>query len=130
MDLIEDLGIQENVGLLRGYQSDETLNSYMRTNQATVFPYISHPAHEVFGASGAARIAMANALPVITSSVNHFSDLPTIKADSPEEIALALEKLFLHAEERETQINNQINYLNENTWENVALQYISLFERA
>jgi glycosyltransferase involved in cell wall biosynthesis len=128
MDLVSELGIEENVALIRGFQSDETLDSYLRTNQVTVFPYISHPDHEVFGASGAARLAMAKALPVITSSVNHFSDLPTIKADSPEEIASALEKLFSDPITRENQINNQIDHLNENTWENVALRYISLFE--
>ncbi|MFT2588457.1 hypothetical protein, partial [Escherichia coli] len=85
MCLIDELGIQENVALIRGFQSEETLDSYLRTNQATLFPYISHPSHEVWGASGAARIAMAKGLPVVTSSVNHFSDLPTIKADSGEE---------------------------------------------
>lgn len=128
MNLINDLGMQENIALIRGFQSEETLDSYMRTNQATLFPYVSHPLHEVFGASGAARIAMSKALPVVTSSVNHFSDLPTIKADSPEEIAVALEKLFLDPVARKEQIEKQITYLNENTWENVALRYISLFE--
>jgi glycosyltransferase involved in cell wall biosynthesis len=128
MELVTELGVEENVAILRGYQSEETLDSYMRTNQATLFPYVSHPAHEVFGASGAARIAMAKGLPVVTSSVNHFSDLPTIKADSPEELAKALEDLFLNPAHREAQINKQISYLNENTWENIAKKYISLFE--
>lgn len=128
MCLIDELGIQENVALIRGFQSEETLDSYLRTNQATLFPYISHPSHEVWGASGAARIAMAKGLPVVTSSVNHFSDLPTIKADSGEEIAKALEILFSSPEEREKQILRQIEYLEENTWENIALKYVSLFE--
>ena len=128
MALAIDLGVQDNIAIIRGYQSEETLDSYMRTNQATLFPYISHPAHEVFGASGAARIAMAKGLPVVTSSVNHFSDLPTIKADSPEEIALALEQLFNDSKAKEAQIAKQISYLNDNTWENVALRYIKLFE--
>ena len=128
MDLVSELGLEENVAIIRGYQSEETLDSYMRTNQATLFPYISHPEHEVFGASGAARIAMAKALPVVTSSVNHFSDLPTIKADGPEEIAKALEDLFNNAVLRNIQVERQIAYLTDNTWENIALKYISLFE--
>jgi glycosyltransferase involved in cell wall biosynthesis len=82
----------------------------------------------VFGASGAARMAMSKGLPVVTSSVNHFSDLPTIKADSSEEIAAALEKLFTDPVAREAQINRQIEYLEENTWEKIALRYVSLFE--
>lgn len=128
MKLVEDLGVQENIALIRGFQSEETLDSYLRTNQATLFPYVSHPAHEVWGASGAARVAMAKALPVVTSSVNHFSDLPTIKADSPEEIAAALEKLFTDSKAREAQVNRQIEYLDETTWEKIAARYICLFE--
>jgi glycosyltransferase involved in cell wall biosynthesis len=128
MELVDRLDIRENVAILRGYQSDASLDSFLRTNQVTIFPYVSHPAHEVFGASGAARMAMSKGLPVITSSVNHFSDLPTVKADTPEEIAHALEILFTVPEAKELQIQKQISYLNDNTWEKVALRYIALFE--
>lgn len=128
MNLINELGIQENVALLRGYQSDEVLDSFLRTNQATIFPYVSHPNHEVFGASGAARMAMSKGLPVVTSSVNHFSDLPTIKADTPEDIAKALEKIFTSHQAKEKQLQIQIAYLNENTWEKIGQRYIDIFE--
>jgi glycosyltransferase involved in cell wall biosynthesis len=127
MNLVSELNITENVSILRGYQSDEVLDSFLRTNQATLFPYVSHPDHEVFGASGAARMAMARGLPVITSSVNHFSDLPSIKADSPEEIASALETLFIKPGVKEKQVQTQISYLNENTWEKIALRYAEIF---
>lgn len=128
MDLVDQLDIRENVAILRGYQSDATLDSFLRTNQATIFPYVSHPAHEVFGASGAARLAMSKGLAVVTSSVNHFSDLPTMKADTPEEIAAALELLFTNPQAKEEQIAKQISYVNENTWEKVALRHIAIFE--
>jgi glycosyltransferase involved in cell wall biosynthesis len=82
----------------------------------------------VFGVSGAARMAMSKGLPVITSSVNHFSDLPTIKADTPEEIAQALERLFTAPEAKKLQVQRQISYLDDNTWEKVALRHIALFE--
>jgi glycosyltransferase involved in cell wall biosynthesis len=127
MTLVNDLNITENVSILRGYQSDEVLDSFLRTNQATLFPYVSHPDHEVFGASGAARMAMARGLPVITSSVNHFSDLPSIKADTPEEIAAALETLFIIPGIKEKQVQTQISYLNENTWEKISLRYAEIF---
>lgn len=127
-DLIDRLNLQENVAILRGYQSDAVLDSFLRTNQATLFPYVSHPEHEVFGASGASRMAMSKGLPVITSSVNHFSDLPTIKADTPQEIAIALEKMFINPEAKQKQIQIQIDYLSENTWEKIGLKYVDLFE--
>lgn len=128
MDLVEELDVKENVAILRGYQSDATLDSYLRTNQATIFPYISHPAHEVYGASGAARVAMSKGLPVVTSSVNHFSDLPSIKADTPEEIAHELDKLFSVPGAKDAQIQKQLSYLDENTWEKIALKHIDIFE--
>ncbi len=128
MDMVASLGLQENVAILRGYQSEATLDSYLRINRVTVFPYISHPQHEVFGASGAARVAMSKGTPVITSSVNHFSDLPTIKADTPEEIAAQLEILFSDWKAINAQVEKQLNYINENTWEKVGLQYIKIFE--
>lgn len=128
MELAEKLGVQDNIAILRGFQSDQTLDSYLRTNQATLFPYVAHPNHEVWGASGAARIAMGKALPVITSNVNHFSDLPTIKANAPEEMARELEILFTNPTAREAQIQRQIEYLNETTWEKIALRYICLFD--
>lgn len=128
IDLIKELGIEENVALIKGYQSDETINSYLNTNKVSVFPYGSNPEHEVWGASGASRLAMSKGIPVISSSVNHFSDLPTIKADSPEEIAEALDKLFSDRKNIEIQLQKQMEYLIENSWENIALKHINIFE--
>lgn len=128
MDLIDQLDVRENVAILRGYQSDATLDSFLRTNQATIFPYVSHPAHEVYGASGAARMAMSKGLPVVTSSVNHFSDIPTVKADTAEEMADALDLLFSDPKAKQAQIEKQLSYVTENTWEKLALKHIAIFE--
>jgi glycosyltransferase involved in cell wall biosynthesis len=128
MSLAKTLNVQENIAIIRGFQSDETLDSYIRTNQAAVFPYVSSEEHMVWGASGAARYSMSKAIPVITSSVNHFSDLPTIKADTPEEMANALELLFNNDENKKTQIEKQLKYIEENSWEKIAIRYCSLFE--
>ncbi len=128
LDLVNELGVQENVALIKGYQSDETINSYLNTNKVSVFPYGSNPEHEVFGASGAARLAMSKGIPVISSSVNHFSDLPTIKADSPEKIAEELDRLFSDKKNIENQLQKQMEYLTENSWENIALKHIEIFE--
>jgi glycosyltransferase involved in cell wall biosynthesis len=125
--LVQDLSLHDNVGIIRGYQSDAALDSYMRTNQVVVFPYVSHPQHEVFGVSGAARLAMSKVVPVITTSVNHFSDVPTLKADTPQEIADALDRMFSNELARKVQVDAQLEYLNENTWEKVALKHARLF---
>lgn len=128
MELAKKLDIEENIALIRGYQSDQSLDSFLRTNQVAVFPYISHPEHEVFGASGAARLAMSKGIPVITSSVNHFSDLCTIKADTPQEIANELEKLFGNWSAIKHQVDLQSHYIEENSWEKVAQRHLHIFE--
>jgi predicted Zn-dependent protease len=50
-------------------------------------------------------------------------------ADSAEEIAQELEKLFTIPGAKEKQVQNQISYLNDNTWEKIGLRYIKLFEK-
>ena len=128
MRLTRDLGVEDNVALIRGFQSDESLDSYLRTNRAVVFPYVSHPDHEVFGVSGAARYAMSKNVPVVTTSVNHFSDVPTIKADTPEAIASALDSLFSSRVAWEKQVQKQTEYALANSWENVAKRFLEILE--
>ena len=128
MDLASKLDVKENIAIIRGFQSDTSLDSYLRTNKAVLFSYISDPAHEVFGASGAARLAMSKNIPVITSNVPHFSDLPTIKTDSPEDIAQKLDLLFTNKSFYKEQCLKQNEYIINNSWENIALKYVELFE--
>jgi glycosyltransferase involved in cell wall biosynthesis len=130
MKLVEELDLKDNVALIRGFQSNEVLDSFYRTNKAAVFPYLTDKLHEVFGASGAAREAATKNIPIITSSANHFSDLPTIKADTPEDIAMELDKLFSSKKAVEWQLDRQNKYLDANSWEKVAEKYIRIFERS
>lgn len=129
MELVEKLGIQENIGIIRGFQSEQSLDAYLRTNKVAIFPYVSHPAHEVWGASGAARFAMTKNIPIITSSVNHFSDLVSIKADTPEEMAQKIDDLFSNQSAIEKQLLIQDRYMNETTWTKVARKYLDIFEK-
>lgn len=128
MLLVEKLGLTKNVALIRGYQSTEVLDSYLRTNKAAVFPYVTSKGHECFGASGACPNAMTKDIPVITSRVHHFENLPSIKAETPEEIASELDKLFSSQEAVKAQVYKQNQYLSENSWQNTALKYIEVFE--
>lgn len=126
--LVHELGLQDNAAIIRGYQSDVALDSYMRTNQVVVFPYVSNKEHEVFGVSGAARMAMSKVVPVVTTNANHFSDVPTLKGDTPEEIADAIDRMFSNSLARKEQVAKQLTYLNENSWSQVALKHIQIFE--
>jgi glycosyltransferase involved in cell wall biosynthesis len=130
VDLTQELKIENNVALIKGFQSDISIDSYLRTNQVALFPYgVNDPNHEVFGASGAARLALSKNLPTVTSSIHHFSDLPTIKGDSPEEIAKQLDMLFSNKENIKKQVIKQNVYAESLTWDKIAQKYVSVFER-
>lgn len=129
IDLINKHKLNDNVAIIRDFQSDVVIKSFLKTNKIAVFPYMSNPNHEVFGASGAARLAMANNIPVITSNINHFSDLPTIKANLPQEISNEIDKLFSDYKIVEEQIKKQNKFIENNTWDKIALKYIEAFEK-
>jgi len=128
IDLIKELDVQENVAIIRGFQSDNIIDTCLRSNQVAVFPYLSVKGHEVFGSSGAARLAMAAGVPVISSNIPHFSDMPTIKIETPEQMAKELDKLFSNRELKIEQIKKQNNFIQENSWANIAKQYVAIFE--
>ena len=125
--LIDELGLVNHVGLVRGFQSDAVVSAYMRTNTACLLPYQSASIeHEVFGASGAARLAMAHGIPVITSTFHHFEDLPTIKANDEGGYAMELGKLFRSKAAREWQVKRQNAHIAANDWVSIAKRYHDL----
>lgn len=129
LKLIDRLDIKDNVSLLKGFQSDQVWDSFFRTNRVALFPYSSHPEHEVFGASGSARVAMSKGLPVVSSTIHHFEDIPSIKATGIEKMADEIDKLFSNSNAYQEQIKKQTDYLNQHTWEKMASRYIEVFEK-
>lgn len=128
MALVYKLNIQNNIAIIRGYQSDEVIDAYYRTNSVAVFPYESNPEHIVFGSSGAIRLAAAKGIPTISSNINHFSGFPSIRINNEQELADALDRLFESPILQKEQVERQNQYIKENSWDNVATQYIKVFE--
>ena len=126
--LIDQLGVQEQVGIVRGFLSDEVMDAYLRTNKVAVFPYMAEAQHKVFGSSGAARLAMSKGIPVISSTIPHFSDLPTIKIETAQQLADQLGALFDNPVVQQQQIDLQLKFIESNSWENVAKKVVALFE--
>lgn len=127
MELVDNLELQDNVSIIRGFQSDKIVEIFLRMNAACVLPYRSDPAHKVWGASGVARLAMSYGVPVISSHMQHFGDLPTVKCETPEEIAVELDKFFCSPNNVAWQLERQNKYLAENSWDIVAQKYIDVF---
>jgi glycosyltransferase involved in cell wall biosynthesis len=128
-ELIQDLDIGQNVALIRGYQSDASLDAYLRTNQLAVFPYVMNGEHTVYGATGAARLAMAAGTPTITSGVPQFDDCEGVcpRPTTPEALALEIKALFESKEARAAQVERQNRWLSDNSWDNAAQKHMDLF---
>lgn len=127
MDHIKKLNLTKHIAIIRGYQSDETLDSYLRTNKVALFPYIENGEHTVFGCSGAARVAMRSGIPTIVTSVPLFDDLEGTcpRPKNVAEICDAVRLLFTEANARK-QVELQNKFLTENSLENVAKRYTDI----
>jgi glycosyltransferase involved in cell wall biosynthesis len=122
---IKELGIEENVSLIRGFQADEVLESFFRTNKCAVFPYRENGEHTVLAVTGAARVAMTHGIPVVTSRVPFFSDLynACLQASSPEELVEQIKKAWADPKQF---VDRQDAFLRKNSWANVARMYLEV----
>lgn len=129
--LVRDLGIEDNVAIVRGFQSDQTLNNCLRSSRLAVFPYVTDPKNVVYGASGAIRIAMANGGPVIASSSRMFDDVEGVlpRPASPEALAAEIDLVFSDARHRQDVVDRAASYVRENSWAATAERYLSVLQQ-
>lgn len=128
--VIEELGLQEHVAAIRGFQPEAVIDTFLRVVRVAIFPYTSHPDHIVYGSTGAARIAMANGTPTITSTLPLFYDLKDIvpQINNAQELADALDKMFSDNKYYEELRQKEIQYVRDNSWEKVADKYLAVWD--
>jgi glycosyltransferase involved in cell wall biosynthesis len=127
MDMVNELGIQDHVALIRGFQSDEALDAFLRTNHVAIFPYIPNGDHTVYGCSGSARLAMCKGLAVVVSDVPLFDDLSGVcpRVSNVEEACDAIKDLFVEAKYK-AQLKTQNEFLLQNSWDISARRYLEI----
>lgn len=128
--LVQEKGISENVAIIRGFQKDEVIDTFLRTVKVAVFPYSSHPNHIVYGSTGAARIAIANGTPTVVSTLPLFSDLEGVvpRVEGPLQLAEEIDKLFSNKDYYNSVRDKGIQYVKDTSWEKVAKMYLSLIQ--
>jgi glycosyltransferase involved in cell wall biosynthesis len=99
---------------------------FLRLFKVAVFPYLVTEDNRVYGATGAARLAMATGTPTVVSESHLFDDLTGVspRPSSAEELADELGKLFNDSRYRDDMISTQSKYVNETTWDRVADMYL------
>ena len=130
--LVEELGIEENVGLIRGFLTDRQLDEALKTNQICVLPYKTRAEHDVFGSSGAAKVAMSHKIPVIVGNCHLFDDvkaagLPTVA--NAQEIADICHSIFEDWKVKKAIIDKQAQFCKDNNWKVTAQRYYDFMQR-
>jgi glycosyltransferase involved in cell wall biosynthesis len=127
---IEQLNLHDNAVIIRKFQTEQTVNHYLRTAKIAIFPYIVDPQNIVYGASGAVRVAMANGLPVIASEGHMFDDLQGILPRPHDHVSLAneIDKIFSDESCKNNLIKRIDNYIAANNWEITADRYLNLYQ--
>lgn len=128
---IERLGVENNVAIIRGFQSEQSLNNCIRTSRLVIFPYKTDPKNVVYGASGAVRIAMANGVPVIASSSHMFDDLSGVvpRPDHAQRLADEIDRVFSDGAYRQGILDRSSQYIKENHWDITADRYLGVFRK-
>lgn len=130
--IVDELSLRDNVTLQRGFFTDQEINNYLQTAKIAIFPYLTDSHNVVYGASGAARIAMANGAPVIASDSHMFDDLQGVisrpQAGNVDALAEEIEKVLLDEKYKQELLDRQYRYISENTWEITADRYKSFMQ--
>ena len=123
---VEELELQNNVLLIRGFVNEGILENYLRTVKLVIFPYIQEENNVVYGASGAIKIAMTHNVPVIASYSHLFDDLKNVvpKISDHVELAKEIDKIFSSDKYKKELIEKNHEYIRNNSWENISMMYL------
>ena len=129
ISLAKELNISSNIVIIQKYQTEEMINLYLRLTKIAIFPYVIDSTNEVFGASGAIRIALSNKRPVIASESHLFDDLTNVvpRPASHIELANEIDKIFSSSEYRNKLVNDGSKYVNDNSWDLAANKYLQIY---
>lgn len=128
---IDQMGLADNVVILRGFLSESHICNFLRTAKLAVFSYKNDENNMVYGASGAVRNALANGIPVIASDCHHFDELEGIipRPKNHLELAQEIDKVFSDNEYRSGLIARGLEFVRKNNWDITADRHLDVFEQ-
>lgn len=129
MARVAELGLEDNVAIVRRFNTDAMLSLYLRIFKLAVFPYVVSPDNTVFGASGAVRLAMAHGIPVVASESHLFDDLEGVlpRPADADALSAAIDKVFSDGEHRRRLTEGALAYVHGNGWDVTADRYIDVY---
>jgi glycosyltransferase involved in cell wall biosynthesis len=126
---IDSLGLQDNVVIIKKWNTDQEINNILRTAKLAIFPYLINPGNVVYGASGALRISFANGIPCLASESHLFDEVPGLpRPDNAHDLAIEIDKVFSDWKYKDALIMNQDAYVHENTWDKTTDRYLEAID--
>jgi glycosyltransferase involved in cell wall biosynthesis len=127
LDMVKSKGLDNNVAIHRGYQSEDMLKNFIRSSRVALFPYqVPNANWASWGASGAVQLPISMGLPIIMTHYPAFMEfkgrLPLV--NTPDEAAAVIDRIFSD-KEYEKQVSDQAFAIaEERRWDKVAKWYL------
>jgi glycosyltransferase involved in cell wall biosynthesis len=128
LDLVKAKGLEKNVALHRGFQSEDMLKNFIRSCRVALFPYqVPNKNWCSWGASGAIQMPISLGIPMILSQfpafVEYAGRLPIVA--SPQDAATEIDRIFSDAAYA-TQLSEAAYAISEErSWDKAAKWYLS-----
>ena len=128
---VSELGLEDNVTIMRGYLSEQHICNFMRTAKLAVFSYKTDGDNIVYGASGAIRNAIACGIPTIASDHPHFSEFEGVipRPTNAIELAAEIDKVFSDEQYRQDMVKHGLDFIRDNNWDVTADKHIDVFRK-
>jgi glycosyltransferase involved in cell wall biosynthesis len=132
IEKINNLNLNHNVVIDRGFVSHEVLMSYIRTSTVVVLPYKPGPDFDVYAASGMARIVLQTSTPLLVSHANLFSGLDdtVLKLNDLNEWVKAISDIFNQKNNPQKMIEDRKLFISSNSWNSAAAKLYNVFLNA
>jgi glycosyltransferase involved in cell wall biosynthesis len=129
LDLVKKKGLEKNIALHRGFQSEDMLCNLIRSCQIAIFPYqVPNPNWCSWGASGAIQLPLSLGIPMILSDFPAFVEfkdrLPIVT--NPQEAATEIDHIFSDHEYANKLANSAFTISGERSWDKIAKCYLSI----
>ncbi|HXZ90496.1 MAG TPA: CBS domain-containing protein [Candidatus Dormibacteraeota bacterium] len=132
LNLVESLGLQENVGFVNRFLTENELINYLQATDVYVVPY---PNREQIS-SGTLAYALSTGKAIVTTPFLHAQEVISHGAalgcdfKNPQSIAESVNMLLKDNQIRQRLSRAAYDYSRAMIWPNVAMSYVNLFYRA
>jgi glycosyltransferase involved in cell wall biosynthesis len=125
LNLVEIKGLQSNVAIHRGFQSEAMVRNFLRSSRVAIFPYkVPNRNWCSWGASGAVQLPFSYGLPVVLSKYPAFLEFENLCEDAIQ-MADRIDQIFKDPAFEQKEIEYSLRISESRSWDKIASWYLS-----